>query len=81
MNTCQRKKNIFKHGKMCFLFQISVPMSVEFEEITKMRENTDDSTSKISLLKGRSGGSVVDSTLDYQSRDGRIHPPLLRSFG
>ena len=80
MSKCQRKKN-FKHGKMCFLFQISVPMSVEFEEITKMRENTDDSTSKVSLLKGRRDSSVVDNTLDYQSRDRRIHPPLLRSFG
>ena len=29
----------------------------------------------------RSGGGVVDNTLDYQSRDRKIDPPLLRSFG
>ena len=28
-----------------------------------------------------SGGSVVDNTLDYQSRDRNIDLPLLRSFG
>ena len=28
----------------------------------------------------RSGGGVVDNTLDYQSRDRKIDPPLLRSF-
>ena len=28
-----------------------------------------------------SGGGVVDSTLDYQSRNHKIDPPLLRSFG
>ena len=27
------------------------------------------------------GGSVVDHTLDYQSRDCRIDPPFLQSFG
>ena len=31
--------------------------------------------------KKRSGGGVVDNTLDYQSRDRKIDPPLLRSFG
>ena len=30
---------------------------------------------------GRTGGSVVDNTLDYQSMDRKIDPPLLRSFG
>ena len=29
----------------------------------------------------RSGGGVVDNTLDYQSRDRKIDPSLLRSFG
>ena len=29
----------------------------------------------------RSGGGVVDNTLDYQSRDRKIDLPLLRSFG
>ena len=29
----------------------------------------------------RSGGNVVDNTLDYQSRDREIDPPLRRSFG
>ena len=29
----------------------------------------------------RRGGGVVDNTLDYQSRDPKIDPPLLRSFG
>ena len=29
----------------------------------------------------RSGGGVVDNTLDYQSRDRMIDPPLLWSFG
>ena len=29
----------------------------------------------------RSGGGVVDNTLDYQSRGRKIDPPLLRSFG
>ena len=29
----------------------------------------------------RSGGGVVDNTLDYQSRGREIDPPLLRSFG
>ena len=29
----------------------------------------------------RSGGSVVDNTLDYQSRDRKVDPPLLRPFG
>ena len=29
----------------------------------------------------RSGGGVVDNTLDYQSRGSKIDPPLLRSFG
>ena len=29
----------------------------------------------------RSGSSVVDNTLDYKSRDRKIDPPLLRSFG
>ena len=32
-------------------------------------------------ILSQSGGSVVDSTLDYQSRDRKIDPPLLRSFG
>ena len=31
--------------------------------------------------KVRSGGSVVDNKLDYQSRDRKIDPSLLRSFG
>ena len=31
--------------------------------------------------KVRSGGGVVDHELDYQSRDHKIDPPLLRSFG
>ena len=30
---------------------------------------------------GRSGGSVVDNILVYQSRDRKIDFPLLRSFG
>ena len=30
---------------------------------------------------GRSGSGVVDNTLDYQSRDRKIDPPLHRSFG
>ena len=35
----------------------------------------------ISLPKeSRSGGSVVDHTLDYQHRDHKIGPPLLWSF-
>ena len=29
----------------------------------------------------RNGGGVVDNTLDYQSRDRKIDPPLPRSFG
>ena len=29
----------------------------------------------------RSGGSVVDNMLDYQFRDSKIDPMLLRSFG
>ena len=33
------------------------------------------------LLKSRSGGGVVDNTLHYQSRDRKIDPPLLWSFG
>ena len=33
------------------------------------------------LELGRSGGGVVDNTLDYQSWDRKIDPPLLRSFG
>ena len=32
-------------------------------------------------LRSRSGGGVVDNTLDYQSRGRKIDPPLLRSFG
>ena len=35
----------------------------------------------ISLYSVRSGGGVVDNTLDYQSRGREIDPPLLRSFG
>ena len=31
--------------------------------------------------RGRSGGGVVDNTLDYQSRGRKMDPPLLRSFG
>ena len=31
--------------------------------------------------KTRSGGGVVDNTLDYQSRGRKIDPLLLRSFG
>ena len=40
-------------------------------------------TSKISSFnhENRSGGSVVDHTIDYQSRDSKIDPLLLRSFG
>ena len=34
-----------------------------------------------SLMQYRSGGGVVDNTLDYQSRGRKIDPPLLRSFG
>ena len=33
------------------------------------------------ILCFRSGGGVVDNTLDYQSRGRKIDPPLLRSFG
>ena len=33
------------------------------------------------LFVSRSGGGVVDNTLDYQSRGRKIDPPLLRSFG
>ena len=33
------------------------------------------------LILPRSGGGVVDNTLDYQSRGRKIDPPLLRSFG
>ena len=33
------------------------------------------------LNRLRSGGGVVDNTLDYQSRGRKIDPPLLRSFG
>ena len=29
----------------------------------------------------RSGGNEVDNALDYRSRDRKIDPPLLRSFG
>ena len=36
---------------------------------------------KQSQARFRSGGGVVDNTLDYQSRDRKIDPPLLRSFG
>ena len=39
---------------------------------------------KMSLINNqneRSGGGVVDNTLDYQSRGRKIDPPLLRSFG
>ena len=32
-------------------------------------------------FKLRSGGCVVDNTLDYQSRGSKMDPPLLRSFG
>ena len=32
-------------------------------------------------IPDRSGGGVVDNTLDYQSRGRKIDPPLLRSFG
>ena len=32
-------------------------------------------------IGSRSGGGVVDNTLDYQSRGLNIDPPLLRSFG
>ena len=32
-------------------------------------------------LVHRSGGGVVDNTLNYQSRGRKIDPPLLRSFG
>ena len=32
-------------------------------------------------MSKRSGGGVVDNTLDYQSRGRKIDPPLLRSFG
>ena len=32
-------------------------------------------------LGGRSGGGVVDNMLDYESRDHKIDPQLLRSFG
>ena len=34
-----------------------------------------------STIVERSGGGVVDNTLDYQSRGRKIDPPLLRSFG
>ena len=37
--------------------------------------------SKWLLVSFRSGGGVVDNTLDYQSRGRKIDPPLLRSFG
>ena len=33
------------------------------------------------LREYRSGGGVVDNTLDYQSRGRKIDPPFLRSFG
>ena len=32
-------------------------------------------------LDVRSGGGVVDNMLDYESRDHKIDPQLLRSFG
>ena len=35
----------------------------------------------VDLIVVRSGGGVVDNTLDYQSRGRKIDPPLLRSFG
>ena len=39
--------NVGLNNTSCDLFfQISVPMSVEFDEISKMRENADDTTSK-----------------------------------
>ena len=34
-----------------------------------------------SPLSPRSGGGVVDNTLDYQSRGRKIDPPLFRTFG
>ena len=37
--------------------------------------------SKSCIRAPRSGGGVVDNTLDYQSRGRKIDPPLLRSFG
>ena len=37
---------------------------------------------KLFRFMGRSGGSVVaNNTLDYQSRDCEIDPPLLKSLG
>ena len=36
---------------------------------------------QLSYTVDRSGGGVVDNTLDYQSRGRKIDPPLLRSFG
>ena len=31
------------------------------------------------ILRAGSGGSIVDNTLDYRSRDLKLDPPLLRS--
>ena len=38
-------------------------------------------TSSLIFSEKRSGGGVVDNTLDYQSMGRKIDPPLLRSFG
>lgn len=40
--------------------EISVPMSVEFEEITKMRENTDDSTNMVEFTDEEGYGKYLD---------------------
>ena len=40
-----------------------------------------ENVSSVFSPETRSGDGVVDNTLDYQSRDRKIDPLLLRSFG
>ena len=53
----------------------------ELGHMTNMATNPIYGKNLKNLLHQRSGGSVVDNTLDYQSRGRKIDPPLLRSFG
>ena len=53
-----------------------VPSTSRYRESTVLEHNFDHHYPYV-----RSGGGVVDNTLDYQSRGRKIDPPLLRSFG
>ena len=48
--------------------------------IISLRQTFDQTLMKI-FPGVLSGGGVVDNTIDYQSRDCKTDPPLLRSFG